>query len=130
MDHGILAAAELEHHDTLVKMKLSIEPHKARFKALQETACVFKPLLAKRGLMAELKDDLDAYKHVVKQGEESIMFYEQLAAQVKDESIREILLMISKEERKHLNIVENIYSFVESPKNFLAWGEFSNLEEY
>ncbi len=58
------------------------------------------------------------------------MFYEKLVAQAKDESIREILLMISKEERKHLNIVENIYSFVESPKNFLARGEFGNLEEY
>jgi rubrerythrin len=127
---SILAAAEMEHHDTLIEMKLRNEPQKARFKALQEAACVFKPLLAKRGLMDELQEDLDAYKHVVKQEEETIRFYEKLAAQAKDESIREILLMISKEERKHLNIVENIYSFVESPKNFLAWGEFSNLEEY
>ena len=30
----------------------------------------------------------------------------------------------------NLSIVENIYSFVESPKSFLAWGEFSNLKEY
>jgi hypothetical protein len=29
--------------------------------------------------------------------------------------------MIAAEERKHLNIVENTYSFVESPKTFLAW---------
>jgi hypothetical protein len=38
--------------------------------------------------------------------------------------------MIAEEERKQLNIVENIYSFVESPKTYLAWGEFSNLKEY
>ena len=29
-----------------------------------------------------------------------------------------------------LNIVENIYDFVESPKTFLAWREFSNLKEF
>jgi rubrerythrin len=126
----LLAEAEEEHHDALVDMKRSVDPRKARFKALQEAACAFQPLLAKRDLMAELKEDLDAYKHVVKQEEESIKYYEELAVQAKDENIREILLMIAVEERKHLNIVENIYSFVESPKNFLAWGEFSNLEEY
>jgi hypothetical protein len=38
--------------------------------------------------------------------------------------------MIADDERKHLDIVKNIYTFVESPKNFLAWGEFSNLKEY
>jgi len=39
-----------------------------------------------------------------------------------------IMFKIAKEERKHLSIVKNIYSFVESPKYFLASGEFSNLK--
>lgn len=38
--------------------------------------------------------------------------------------------MIADEERKHLSIDENIHDFVESPKNFPAWGEFSNLKGY
>jgi rubrerythrin len=125
----ILAAAEQEHHDALVETKRSIDPKKVRFDALHEAACVFKPLLAKRDLMVELKDDPDSYKHVVKEEEEGILLYEELATQAEDEGTREILLMIASEERKHLNIVQNIYSFVESPKNYLAWGEFSNLEE-
>ena len=126
----MLAAAEQEHHDALVDMKGSIDPPKANFMALQEAACLFRPLMAKRGLMAELKEDPDAYKHVVKAEEEGVRFYLELAAQAKDEGTRNILLMIADEERKHLNIVENIYSFVESPKTYLAWGEFSNLKEY
>jgi rubrerythrin len=126
----MLAAAEQEHHDALVNMKGSIDPQKAQFKALKEAACLFKPLLAKRGLMAELKEDPDAYQHVVKEEEEGVRFYEELAAQTKDEGTREILLKIADEERKHLSIVENIYSFIESPRTYLAWGEFSNLKEY
>jgi rubrerythrin len=126
----LLAAAEQEHHDALVKMKKNMDPQKAEFKALQEAACLFKPLLAKRDIMAELKDDHDAYQHVVKEEERGIRFYEDLAAQAKDEGAREILLKIAAEERKHMNIVENIYSFVEEPKNYLAWGEFSNLKEF
>ncbi len=126
----MLAAAEQEHHDALVKMKRGVDPPSAQFKALQEAACLFKPLLAKRDLMAELKQDPDAYKHVVKEEEEGARLYEELAAQAKDEGARQILLKIAAEERKHLSIIENIYSFVESPKTYLAWGEFSNLEEY
>ena len=126
----MLAESEQEHHDALVEMKGSIDPRKARFKALQEAACLFKPLMAKRGLMAELKEAPDAYRLVVKEEEEGVRFYEEMAAQAKDEGTREILLMIADEERKHLNIVENIYSFVQSPKTYLAWGEFSNLKEY
>jgi hypothetical protein len=38
--------------------------------------------------------------------------------------------MIANEERKQLSIVKNIYSFVESLKNFLASTEFSNLKDY
>jgi rubrerythrin len=126
----ILAAAEQEHHDALVMMKGETKPSKAQFKALQEAACVFRPLLAKRDFMAELKNDPDAYLHIVKEEEKGIGFYVELAEQSKDEGVREILLMIAEEERKHLSIIENIYAFVESPKNFLAWGEFSNLKEY
>ena len=127
---AMLAAAEQEHLDTLVRMKGSIDPQKAQFKALQEASCVFKPLLAKRDLVAELKDDPDAYRHAVRREEEDVRFYEELAGKAQDAETRAILLMIADEERKQLNIVENIYSFVESPKSYLAWGEFSNLKEY
>lgn len=126
----MLAAAEQEHHDALVAMKTKIAPRTARFEALQEAACLFKPLMAKGDLLAELKEDPDAYLHVIKGEEEGIKLYEDLAARAENEETREALLMIAAEERKHLSIVENIYSFVEAPKNFLAWGEFSNLNEY
>lgn len=126
----LLAAAEQEHHDALVAMKASTAVDKASFKALQEAACLFKPLLAQGDLLAELKEDPDAYTHVVKEEEAGIKFYEELAAQAQDAASRDVLLTIAAEERRHLSIMENIYSFVEAPKNYLAWGEFGNLKEY
>ncbi len=126
----MLATAEQEHLDTLVAMKENVEPRRGQFKALQEAACLFKPLLAKRRLMAELKEDPDAYKHVIKEEEEDVKFYEDLAARAKNEETRKILLKIADEERRHLNIIENIYAFVQAPKTYLAWGEFGDLKEY
>jgi rubrerythrin len=127
---SMLAASEKEHHDALVKVKGSINPQKTGFSALRDAACIFTPLLAKRDLMTDLKDDPDAYRHAVKREEEDVRFYEELAANTENEESRELLLMMADEERKHLSIVENIYSFVESPRSYLAWGEFSNLKEY
>lgn len=128
----LLAAAEQEHHDALVEMREGIGSAKLKpeFKALQGAACHFRPLLAQRDSMAEQQVCSDDYKQIIEEEEAWARFYEEQAAQEQDEGNRDILLMIAAEERRHLSIVENIYAFVESPKNFLAWGEFSNLKEY
>jgi rubrerythrin len=126
----MLAESEQEHRDALVELKESKEHIIAGFKELQGAACHFKPLLAKSDLKVEQLEKSDAYLEIVKEEEKGVQFYMDLAAQTKDENARKILLMIAKEERKHLSIVKNMYSFVESPKNFLASAEFSNLKEY
>lgn len=126
----LLADSEQEHHDALIAMKRSVDSRKAQFNALQDAACLFRPLLDKRDLVAEHKEDSDAYGQIVKEEEKGVKFYEELVEQAQEEETRKILLMIADEERKHLSIVENIFSFIESPKNYLAWGEFSNLKEY
>jgi rubrerythrin len=126
----VLARAEQEHHDALVELKAGAVPTRTRFKALQEVTCLFQPLLARRELTAELKKSPDAYQRVISRELKGIEFYVELAAKAKDKESRELLLRIADEERRHLSIVENIYSFVESPRNFLVSGEFSNLKEY
>lgn len=127
---GLLAAAEKEHHEKLVAMLGNADAATTDFTALDDASCVFRPLLGKRDLVAELRRDPDGYRHVVKEEEESIKFYEDLAAKADKEEMRAILLKLAEEERRHLSIVENIYSFIEEPKTYLAWGEFSNLKEY
>src|SRR6185369_11935879 len=110
---AMLAQAEQEHHDALVRMKGNSDPGSAEFKALDQAACLFKPLLAKRDLMAQLKVNPDAYLLVAAQEEKGVQLYLELAAQAKDEGTRQVLLKIADQERKHLSIVENIYAFVE-----------------
>jgi len=126
----LLAGAEQEHRNNLLRMKEGVQSGKAQFGSLNDAACVFRPLLDMRDIMAELKNDPDAYQHVIKEEESSIRFYEELATKAENEDTRKLLMMIADEERRHLDIVENIYAFVETPRTYLAWGEFSNLKEY
>lgn len=126
----MLAESEQEHHDALLALKEGNEYMIAGFNDLQGVACHFKPLLENNDFTDEPLEESDEYLKIVQEEENGIQFYVDLAAQTENENVRKVMLMIAEEEHKHLSIVKNIYSFVESPKNFLASAEFSNLKEY
>jgi rubrerythrin len=86
--------------------------------------------LEQRNPVDALKGDPDGFRHIVAEEEESIRFYEHLATYAADEGVKRLLDKLVEQEKRHLNIVQNIFDFVESPRTYLAWGEFSNLQEY
>lgn len=124
----LLAAAEEEHLAALMKVKEGLSPTESDFSGFSAGVCVFRPLLDMTNLQKELENDPDAYQHVVKEEEESIKLYEGMAAEATDPRIRQVIGKLADEERRHLKIVENIYSFVEDPRTYLEWGEFGNRE--
>ncbi|HBG04006.1 MAG: ferritin [Geobacteraceae bacterium GWC2_58_44] len=126
---SMLAASEEEHRNNLIRMKASMATAMAHLDGLDGTACSFRPLLTQRELLQESENDPDLYRFTVREEENEIRFYEELASIAGDEVTRKSLLMVAEEERRHLATVENIYAFVEAPRSYLAWGEFSNLHE-
>jgi rubrerythrin len=126
---SMLAASEEEFRDNLIKLKGSLAPEQAESELLNGSACQFRPLLTVGEAMDQFGSDSDLYTLSVREEEEEIRFYEELAEKSSDPATRNCLLMLADEERRHLNMVENIYDFVEAPRSFLAWGEFSNLHE-
>lgn len=77
-----------------------------------------------------LKGDLEGYRYAMGLEAESFRLYESAAKAAEADAERELLLKIAGEERKHFQILENIYAFINAPNQYLAWGEFSNLEEF
>lgn len=125
----MLAASEEEFRDQLINLKTTLAPELAKADAMDGAVCSFRPLLTERELLEIVKDDHDLYQLSMREAEEEIRFYEELAAKTKDPATRNCLKMLAEEERRHLSVVENIYEFVEAPKTYLAWGEFSNLKD-
>lgn len=124
---SMLAAAEDEHIDKLQGINEELRVSAAVDTKLSESACVYHPQMNARNLGKELSHDPDAYIHVVREEEETIEFFDRLAAEADREVTRKICLAAAEKEREHLQVIENIYSFVEEPRTFLAWGEFGNL---
>ena len=126
---SLLAASEKEHLDSLIRLKKNTPPDQAQLDDLDGAVCSFRPLLTRRELLEEMKNDPDLYKSAMREEEQEIKLYEELAQKAGDETMRMNLLMLAEEERRHQSVVEHIYDFVEAPKSYLAWGEFSNLKE-
>jgi rubrerythrin len=122
---SMLAGAEREHIATLTRMKAGI----ACSAELAEPECPLKPIMGKEKVLQAVQRDPDFFLHAVSGEEEEIRHFEELAARAQDEQMRQGLLLLAQEERRHLQQVEHIYTFAEAPRTYLAWQEFSNLHE-
>ena len=98
--------------------------------ALEDVQNVFTELPRNAAALQGLSEDLPAYHHAMKLEADSFRLYEDAAAKESDNETKALLLRIAAEEHKHFIILENIYQFVNAPNHYLAWGEFSNLEEF
>jgi rubrerythrin len=127
---GMLAADEQKHFETIEAMKSGSNDPLAGSTALDEARNVFHGLMDDRALLGGLKKDLDGYRHAMKIEADSVRLYEDMAKKEDRDNIAQLLLKIANEEKKHYNIMENLYDFVLTPENYLAWGEFSNLKEF
>jgi len=126
---SLLASAEDEHIEKLIALKEDMNKvDRSSFTPLDESVCVFSPHLDPRHLAESLRNDPDAYLHVVHEEEETIEFFDQLKNQAENEQMKRICQVLADREREHLTTLENIYFFVEEPRTYLEWGEFSNLK--
>jgi rubrerythrin len=127
---SMMAAAEEEHIEKLLEVKHDLalvkEPDAMK---IEEGMCVYNPHIDPLHLAEALRHDPDAYRHVVKEEEESIKFFDKLVDQTGSEEMKRICRLLAEKEREHLSRLENIYFFVEEPRTYLEWGEFSNLKE-
>lgn len=124
---SLLALAEDEHIDKLMAIQTETMTSPAPDNRLSSSACSYKSSLQPENLGNLLRQDADAYLHVLKDEEKTIDFFDRLAGSAETETMRTVCLAVAAREREHLQRIENIYAFVEEPRTYLEWGEFSNL---
>lgn len=129
--YNLLANSQRRHLASLLAMKTETAATRSESALLERTKCLsngFERLLDSRDIMHELKNDPDAFWHVVRTEEECIKLMEGMAHAEKETASRKLLDRLIAGEKDHLENIENIYAFVTAPHTFLEWGEFSNLQ--
>jgi rubrerythrin len=126
----LLAGDEQKHHDAVRAMKNNAAPEAFKDTTVLEFAKgVVAGYVGDASVAAKLKNDLQGYRHALDVEAASVRMYQQLVEKETDREVKKTLARILEEEKKHYNIVENLYDFALKPEYFLAWGEFSNLRE-
>jgi rubrerythrin len=77
-----------------------------------------------------LEDGLQAYRFLMEVEKAMRDFYDGVAQRESDPYARDLLLNVAAEEERELQDLESLYEFANAPNEFLAWGEFSNLDEF
>jgi rubrerythrin len=124
-----LAEDEQKHLEVFQSLQAGQTVAMADTTVLEEAQNVFASFL-----QSERPDtpsaDLEAYRFAMKLEVDSFRLYEEAAGKENDPEAQRLLLRIAEEEHKHFSILENIYDFVNAPHQYLAWREFSNLDEF
>ena len=127
---AMLAADEQKHYDVIQSLKAGGYGAMGGSATLDEARNVFQGLMNEKPLLGGLHKDLDGYRYAMHVEADSVKLYEDMAKKEKSVECVQLLLKIANEEKKHYNIMENLYDFVLAPENYLEWGEFSNLKEF
>lgn len=126
-----LAADEQKHYEIFRALKAGgKQPAMQQTRILTEVQNVFAALAGETAALQGARAELAAYEHAMKLESDSFRLYEDAAATEPDAGVKALLLQIAGEEHKHFNVLANIFQFVNAPNQYLAWREFSNLEEF
>lgn len=127
-----LAADEQKHFEIFQALKGEVQKTTMEDSTILEDARnVFADLLENRGeFLSTLTVDLQGYRQAMKIEADSVRFYEDAARRETREEVKSLLLRIAAEEQKHFAVMENVYHFCNAPNQYLAWREFSNLDEF
>ena len=124
-----LAADEQKHYEIILAIKTGTDLKMTDSTVLEKAKNLFEVLMGDKNIVASLSKSLDGYLHARKIEADSVKLYEDMAKQEDNQDTVQLLLKIANEEKKHFNVLDNLYDLVLAPQNFLAWGEFSNLKE-
>ncbi|HWI41429.1 MAG TPA: ferritin family protein [Verrucomicrobiae bacterium] len=129
----MLAEDEQKHYDIFQAMKERTPAGVREAPAADRARSVFEGLVAEDDFQkrAVVANDIptEAYEHGMRMEDESIRMYVDMMNKTQDEGARRVIARIIEEEKKHYNVLENIYDFVLRPHYFLQWREFTNLTE-
>ncbi|MDD2735475.1 MAG: ferritin family protein [Desulfuromonadaceae bacterium] len=126
---SLFAAAEGEYVEKLMVLENDVKINDTqRLNELDDTVCLYSPHVDLVTLAETMKDDPDACRLAEQEENEMIEFFDFLSNQTGSESLKKTCQMLAGREKDHLKMLEEIYFFVEQPKSYLEWGEFSNLK--
>ena len=125
-------ANEEKRHEEIVKKLAEGEVSNYKSDILPKSKEVFQLIADKISKNENIHEDnqIAVYRKAVKMEQESQEYYKKKANEADDEDVKQLLLTLSKEEKRHEIILDHILEHIERPQEWVENAEFNKLEEY
>jgi rubrerythrin len=123
---GWMAREEERLMEEYRRMKGDITARRADSPMLQMTDNPFRHQAG----MTPPQEDLQAYRLVLDMESKACSLLQRAVMQETDDTARDMLRRVAAMECGELTAVEEVYDFVRAPDEYLAWSEFSNLDDF
>ena len=125
-----LASEEAKHERIVKQLRDEEDVEDLEFDIIPKVNKVFEEIKADMPESVMPKDQVDVYKKALNMEEKSKDFYAEKANEVESKKAKEVLERLSKEEKKHENIVRSIIELVNRLNTWLEDAEWYHLEDY
>ena len=125
-----LSAEEAKHERIVKKLRDKENVEDLDFNIIPRVNKVFSEIKENIPNKVMPNDQVDIYKTALDMEEKSKDFYSEKAGEVEDKKAKEVLLRLSKEEKKHEDIIRSIIELVNRPNTWLEDAEWYHLEDY
>ncbi|WP_331775362.1 ferritin-like domain-containing protein [Sulfurospirillum sp. 1612] len=125
-----LANEEVKHYELF--KRLAQEEGDAsvpKMNVMKDAKAIFAEMKASGRDLDFGHDQVVLYQKALESEKKAYDLYVKKADEVTDAKHKEIFLRIAAEEKKHLELLENLVDFVDSPMNWLESAEFYNMGE-
>lgn len=125
----MLADEEVKHQQLFEQLKQS-KGGLQTSQVLTRTKNIFVQMKESGEVISDETSHIELYQKAQDLEKQAQEFYLEKSKESSNDNVRDVLIMLAKEEQVHYFILENIINFLSRPQTWLEDAEFSNLDEY
>jgi rubrerythrin len=127
---NMLADDEVGHYNAFEKLKKGIDAEVPGSMALENAKNIFQDIKETETGFDFDVSEIELYKKAIEIEKKSEDFYSEKANEVEQPGLKDILLNIAEDEKKHRFLLKNTVEFLSRPKTWIENAEFNHLDEY
>lgn len=125
-----LADDEAGHYRTFEKLKGNAAAQGTQTTILADARNIFAEMREQAGEFEFPGAENELYKKAIELEEKSEKFYLEKAGEADDPQVKDILLKIADEEKRHIFLLNHVMDFISRPQSWIENAEFNHLDDY
>lgn len=121
---NILAEEEVKHCHVIEEMMKDSNVDAEKLDIVLDTKTIYETLLSEKDNVNFNNDEVKFYEEAIAREDGAEKFYVKKAQELDTENEKQIFLKLAAEEKKHVDVLQNILDFIQEPQKLVAAAEF------